>query len=111
MVLKIILALAIASLCVLVKYFSEKLRKALPKDLDEVFRAMDRFSARDIVRLRLLHKHVVFVNNPQLIHKVLTSDACLEKPRLIYKLLNLNEGLLVSRRKLSPTARSWKHFR
>lgn len=110
MELKILLAFAIASLCGLVKYLVDKLQKALPKDLDEVFRAMDRFNARDIVRLRLLHRHVVFVNNPQLIHKVLASDVCLEKPQLIYKLLNMNDGLLASQCKLSHGASQLEMF-
>lgn len=70
----------------------------MPKDLDELFRAMDKFNTRDFMRVRLLHKNVVVVNNPQLIHRVLSSDICLEKPQLIYKLLCLNQGLLASKR-------------
>jgi hypothetical protein len=111
MELLILSAFAIASLYGLVRFLYEKLQQTLPKDLDEVFQAMDKFSSRDIVRLRLLHKLVVFVNNPQLVHKVLASDVCLEKPQLIYKLLNINDGLLASQCKLSHGARSMNYSR
>lgn len=35
----------------------------------------------------------VLVNDPELIQKALNSDVCLEKPGLIYKLVNLPFGL------------------
>lgn len=74
-----------------------ELRRVFPRDLDKVFKVMDKFSTRDYKKVRLLHKNVVFLNKPQLIQKVLASDVCLEKPQLIYKLLMVDYSLLASK--------------
>lgn len=74
-----------------------ELRRVFPRDLDRAFKAMDKFSATDYKKVRLLHKNVVFINKPQLIQKVLASDVCLEKPQLIYKLLMVDYSLLASK--------------
>lgn len=79
------------------KVFVTKIRNALPKDLDDLFKGMDRFCKKDFIKIRMLHKNVIFLNNPKLIHKVLSSDVCLEKPQLIYRLLCINAGLLTSK--------------
>lgn len=97
--------IGLALLYNLVKYVIDKFRRAMPQDLDELFKAMDRFTTKDLKKIRLLHKNVIFVNNPQMIHKVLASDVCLEKPQLIYKLLCLNDGLLTSKCEFSTWCR------
>lgn len=77
--------------------FIKKLRKAIPKDRSDHLKLADRTIIEDVTRARLFHKIVLFVNNPQLIHKVLLSDVFLEKPHMIYKLVFLDSGLLTSR--------------
>lgn len=39
----------------------------------------------------------IFVNSPELIQKVWTSEACMQKPYIAYRLFALDNGLLVSR--------------
>lgn len=65
-----------------------------PKDLDQFFKSIDRLSSRKIFSIKLFHKNQYFINDPELIHKVLNSEVCLEKPRIVYKFLGLNDGLL-----------------
>jgi hypothetical protein len=83
-----------AVLIVLVTIFVRKIKKFIPKDLDEFFNEIDRFSSRKLFRLKFLYKDMYFVNDPDLIHRVLTSDVCLEKPQMIYKFFGLSDGFL-----------------
>jgi len=92
-----LLTIALVLMYCAVKY----VYKRLPKDLDEIFKRLDKFENRSVVLLRVLHKRVVFVNSPQLVQKVLGSEVCLGKPQLIYKLLNATDGLMSSKCKFS----------
>lgn len=76
-------------------YFINKLiDKYFPKDLDKFFNSIDKLSSRKIFKIKLFHKDQYFINDPELIYKVLNSEVCLEKPRVIYKFLGLDNGLL-----------------
>ncbi|CAG9807506.1 unnamed protein product [Chironomus riparius] len=77
-----------------VKIVKRAVKKWIPKDLDKFFRSIDRLSSEKIFKVKFLHKDMYFVQDPDLIHKVLTSEVCMEKPRMIYKFFGLNDGLL-----------------
>jgi hypothetical protein len=96
-VLIIIVALLVA--LALAKKIIEKLRIKIPVDLDELFEKLEKYNTQDAVKIRLFHKKILFLNKPELIQKVLATEACLEKPLFLYKLMCLNKGLLVSRGK------------
>ena len=77
-----------------VKIVKKVVKKWIPKDLDKFFRSIDRLSSEKIFKVKFLYKDMYFVQDPDLIHKVLTSEVCMEKPRMIYKFFGLNDGLL-----------------
>lgn len=77
-----------------VKWAKKFAKKWIPKDLDKFFQSIDRLSSKKLLKVKLLHKDMYFVQDPKLIHKVLTSEVCMEKPRMIYKFFGLNDGLL-----------------
>lgn len=87
----------ISSIALIVKKLIEKY---FPKDFDKFFQSIDKFSSRKILKVKLFYKDLFFVNDPELIHKVLNSEVCLEKPRMIYKFFGLNDGLLCCKCKL-----------
>lgn len=76
------------------------MEKYFPKDLDEFFKSIDKLSSKKIVKIKLFHKDQFLVNDPLLIHKVLNSYVCLQKPRMVYKFFGLNNGLLCCKCKL-----------
>jgi len=48
---------------------------------------------------RFLIYKSVFVNDPQLITKVLNCDSCIDKPALFYNLLGFNKGMISAKSK------------
>lgn len=95
-VFTLLATVCLVSFIALVKYVIEKFDVYIPRDLDEIFVKLEAFNTTDFVKIRVFHKKVIFLNKPGLIHKVLSSDVCLEKPQMAYKLICLNKGLLVS---------------
>lgn len=57
------------------------------------FETIDSLTRHDVVQYRIFHLKFALVNDPDMIHKVLSSDSCLNKPRLIYKLLGTKYAL------------------
>lgn len=87
----LVLFAIILVLAMIVKKVADKF---FPKDLDKFFQSIDRLSLKKIFQVKLFYKDMYFINDPELIHKVLNSDVCLEKPRMVYKFFGLNNGLL-----------------
>lgn len=65
-----------------------------PKDLDAFFQKIDKLSSKKVVKIKLFHKDQYLINDPDLIHKVLNSEVCLQKPNMFYKFFGLSGGLL-----------------
>lgn len=74
-----------------------KYRRIFSRDHNELFQALDKLAHRDYKKIRILSKHVYILNNPQLIHKVLTSDVCLDKPHFFFKLFGADSSLMASK--------------
>ena len=72
-----------------------KLQFKIPVDLDQVFEMLEPHDKEAFVQVRVFHKKILFLNKPELIHKMLKSDVCLEKPNMFYKFLSLDNGILV----------------
>jgi hypothetical protein len=89
-----ILASILTVLIFLVYIFNKLIDFYFPKDLDKFFKFIDKLSTRKVFKIKLFHKNQYFINDVELIHKILNSEVCLEKPRMFYKFLGLNDGLL-----------------
>lgn len=61
--------------------------------------ATNEFSSEfpEISKLWQFHHLNIIVNSPALIEKVLMSKCCLQRPLLLLKFFDINEGLLSSR--------------
>lgn len=58
------------------------------------FELMDTLVEHDVVQYGLFNLKFALVNDPKLIQKVLSSELCLDKPRMIYKLLGTKYSLV-----------------
>ena len=58
------------------------------------FEDMDKYFHQKVLQFGIFHLKFALVNDPVMIHKVLSSELCLEKPRLIYKLLGTKYSLV-----------------
>ena len=65
----------------------------------DAFLETNKFSSDfpEISKLWQFHHLNIFVNSPKLIERVLLSKACLQRPLLLLKFFDVNEGLLSSR--------------
>lgn len=86
--------LIFCGLLVILKLVFDNVRKTFPADFDQIFENLEQYSKDDTYELRLFHKKIVFLYKPELIHKVLNSEACLEKPNVFYKFLCLDKGIV-----------------
>jgi hypothetical protein len=94
-----VISLIFCGLLALFKYIFDKFRQTFPADFDQIFENLEQRSAEDILEFRIFHKKIIFLNKPELIHKVLTSEACLEKPNMFYKFICADKGLVVEKGK------------
>lgn len=74
-------------------YFHDLLR-SIKLLLTMNFEMMDTLVEEDVVYFGALNLKFALVNDPNMIHKVLSSEVCLEKPRLVYKLLGTKYSLV-----------------
>jgi len=58
------------------------------------FAAFDKIGHIPMHFHRFFTSKSVFVNDPQLITKVLNCDSCMDKPALFYNLLGINKGMI-----------------
>ncbi|CAO1429914.1 unnamed protein product [Diamesa serratosioi] len=81
--------------------------KLIGLSAEELFTLLSRFSVNFPILSKawVFNVLVVFVNDPTLIQKVLTSDVCLERPEFISKFMSLDNGLFHIRNE------RWKHDR
>jgi hypothetical protein len=89
------------------KYLSEFYRSL--KLMRMKFSEMDDYVDQDALQYGVFGLKFALVNNPQLIQKVLTSDQCLEKPRLIYKLLGTKYSLVSEPCELKIKSSCWEN--
>lgn len=70
-----------------------------PSLFSDAFIETNKFSSNfpKLSKLWQFHHVNIFVNSPDLIEKVLTSKNCLQRPLLLLKFFDINEGLLSSR--------------
>ncbi|KAG5670306.1 hypothetical protein PVAND_000582 [Polypedilum vanderplanki] len=105
----IVVSSVLVAICsVLVAILMRKIKNWIPQDLDKFFQSVDRLSSKKLFKVKFLYKDMYFVNDPNLIHKVLTSDECLEKPQMIYKFFGLSDGFLCC--KFNQWKRDRKNF-
>lgn len=72
------------------KDFSRSIKLLISMD----FEFMDTLVEQDVVQYGLLNLKFALVNDPKLIQRVLSSEFCLDKPRMIYKLLGTKNSLV-----------------
>lgn len=58
------------------------------------FSEMDNYIDHAVLQYGIFNVKFALVNEPQMVQKILSSDLCLEKPRLIYKLLGTKYSLV-----------------
>lgn len=70
-----------------------------PSLISDAFIETNKFSSNfpKLSKLWQFHHVNIFVNSPDLVEKVLTSKNCLQRPLLLLKFFDINEGLLSSR--------------
>jgi hypothetical protein len=79
------------------KRIFDEFRRILPANIDKVFENLEKYHGRDMLVIQFFFKKMVFLHNPELIHKVLNSESCIDKANLIYKFFGVDNGVLTEK--------------
>jgi hypothetical protein len=91
------ISLFVLGVVLVFKRLFDEFRRILPPNIDKMFDNLEKYSSRDMFVMQFFFKKMVFLHKPELIHKVLNSESCIDKAYLIYKFFNLDNGVLIEK--------------